>query len=343
MAEYEVEIVDKRDEWNGLVDRADYTTIFHEWDWLKAVEKHSNTKLYPLVVKKNSTSVAIFPVFVGKKLGLRFALSPPSKAIMVYLGPALISHREMKQSKKETALIESIKAVDNFLKKLEVDYVRIRTPPFLIDSRPFSWSGYSVFPQYTYVLNLEKELSKIWEDLDRSLRRSIEKSRQKGVDVREGGFEDLEFVRLNMKKRFQEMGAKVPEDYYESYFKELFEKYYPEKMRIFVAEYLQELAGGIILLVHKDRVSYWFGMSKTTLKGVYPNDVLQWEAIKWSWESGFRYYEEIDAGDDPRLRHYKAKFNPELVPWFSTSKNLSMLGKVGNTVYFSLKKLKGRF
>ncbi|ADC66053.1 conserved hypothetical protein [Ferroglobus placidus DSM 10642] len=340
MSEYLAEIVNE-EEWDELVNKADYTTIFHEWGWLKAAENYSKAKLYPLVVKKNSTPVAIFPIFLTRRFGLTLAFSPPPKVIMVYLGPALISYEKLKQSKKETILIESVKAVDTFLKGLGADYVRIRTPPFLLDSRPFNWCGYSVTPQYTYVLSLKRDLTKIWDDLDRSLRRSVEKSKQRGVSIRDGDFEDLEFVRLNMKRRFEEMGVKLPEDYYESYFKEIFEKYYPEKLRIFVAEYSGDVVGGIVLLCHKDRVSYWFGMSKTSIKGVYPNDVLQWEAIKWSWKSGFKFYEEIDAGDDQRLRHYKAKFNPELVPWYSTSKNLSILGKVGNTVYSSLKKLRG--
>ena len=36
----------------------------------------------------------------------------------------------------------------------------------------------------------------------------------------------------------------------------------------------------------------------------------------------------MDAGDDPRLRHFKAKFNPELAPWFSAVKYSSPVFKV---------------
>ena len=56
--------------------------------------------------------------------------------------------------------------------------------------------------------------------------------------------------------------------------------------------------------------------------------IILWEAIRWVSEHGFKFYEEMDAGDDPRLRHFKAKFNPELAPWFSAVKYSSPVFKV---------------
>ena len=338
MSKFDVEVEKSGNAWDELVEKADHTTIFHEWKWLKIAEKASRTKLLPLVVRKNTTPVALYPVFLGKKLGLKLAFSPPPRAVMVYLGPAIVSYEKLKQSKRESTTIEVVNAVDDFLKDLGVDYARVRTPPFFDDSRAFSWRNYSVSPQFTYVLNLSNGLKRLWENLDRSLRRSIEKSKQKGVSVREGNFDDLERIRQNMKARFQELGVKVSEDYHKEYFRDLFKEFHPDKMKILSVEYNGESVGGIVLLCHKNRVSYWFGMGKTTIKGIYPNDVLQWEAIKWSLENGFRYYEEIDAGDDPRLRHYKSKFNPSLVPWYSAVKRYSLFGRVAESVSKALGK-----
>ena len=51
----------------------------------------------------------------------------------------------------------------------------------------------------------------------------------------------------------------------------------------------------------------WVGIPKTDLVGISPNDLIQWEAIKWAQTNGLEYYEEMDAGDDPRLRSFQIK------------------------------------
>ena len=325
---------------------SDNSTIFHRWQWLKAVERHTGCRLQPLVVKKGTEPVAIFPLFLTKRYGLKLALSPPPMAILVYLGPAMISYDTLKRGKKESLLIETVESVDEYLETEDVDYLRIRTPPFLDDPRPFSWRGYQVNPQFTYVLDLKKGYEGIWANLSKSLRRSIEKTRKKGLEVREGDYSDVEYIRTSMKKRFQDMGVKVPDDYYKGYMRDLYNEFYPENFKIFIVDANGERTGGFISLCHRNRISYWFGLGKTSMSGVYPNDLLQWETISWAIKNGFRYYEQIDAGDDPRLRHYKSKFNPDLIPWYSAVKSMSVLGKLGDMVSSSfLKSLmkKGRW
>ncbi len=333
MSGLEVTVANSPKIWDELVERADYSTVFHRWGWLKTTEQNTKSELYPLVIYKNSTPIAVYPIFIEKKFGLKLALSPPPRCLQLYLGPSIVSYSGMKQSKKESSLIEVQSAADKFLDNLGVGYTRIRTSPFLLDSRPFSWAGYAVSPQYTYVLNLKRSLNQLWESLDRSLRRSIEKAKSSGVEVRDGGLDDLEFIRLSMRDRFQSMGIRVPEDYYRIYLERLYDLFHPENLRIFVVEFKGERVGGLILLCYKDRASYWFGMGKTSTKGIYPNDLLQWEAIRWAWENGFKYYEEMDAGDDPRLRHFKAKFNPDLVPWYSAVKYSSFAVRIIERVF----------
>jgi lipid II:glycine glycyltransferase (peptidoglycan interpeptide bridge formation enzyme) len=68
---------------------------------------------------------------------------------------------------------------------------------------------------------------------------------------------------------------------------------------------------------------------KAELKGISPNDLVQWEAINWACNNGYKYYEEMDAGDDPRLRHFKSKYNPELAIWYTAIKYSSRLYEVG--------------
>ena len=148
-----------------------------------------------------------------------------------------------------------------------------------------------------------------------------------------GDAEDLEFLRESLYSRFEEQGLKPEKEYYKDYLFELYDAFYPQNMKIFIAKYREERVGGLVVLCYKDWAALWIGIPKISLKGIYPNDLAQWEAIKWACENGYRFYEEMDAGDDPRLRHFKAKFNPEPVPWYSAVKYSSFVFKCMEKIF----------
>jgi len=331
MTKVELEIANKSDaeEWDKLVEASPHGTIFHTWKWLKIVEKHTNSKLYPIIGYKGSTPIGVYPLFYSKIGFVRLVFSPPPRALLLYLGPAFVGYNKLKQSRRETLFLEFQEAVNTLIRfELKSNYTRIRSSPWLIDSRPLRWTGYDIEPLYTYVIDLTKGIEHIWSNLNRKLRISIEKSKKEGVSVENGDKEDLEFLRSSLYRRFEEQGLKPQRKYYKHYLQDLYKEFYPQNMRIFIAKYQGERVGGLVTLCYKGWAALWMGIPKTDLKGIYPNDLAQWEAIRWACESGFRQYEEMDAGDDPRLRHFKAKFNPELVPWYSAVKYSSFSYKV---------------
>ena len=314
--------------WNNIVENSPQGTIFHTWEWLKIAEKHTNSKLYPVIGYKGTEPIGIYPLFLVKKKGIRLVFSPPPRTLLLYLGPAFTNFQKLKQSRRETLFTEFQAAVDEFIRsELRGNYTRIRTPPGLLDSRPLKWCGYDVDPLYTYFIDLSKGIDFVWSNLNRKLRVSIEKTRREGVSVEIGDKEDLEFLRTSLYSRFEEQGLKPQKEYYKGYLSDLYNAFYPQNMKVFIAKLHEERVGGLVVLCYKNWSALWIGIPKTNLKGIYPNDLAQWEAIRWACEQGFRYYEEMDAGDDPRLRHFKAKYNPELVPWYSAVKYSSLLFK----------------
>jgi lysylphosphatidylglycerol synthetase-like protein (DUF2156 family) len=50
------------------------------------------------------------------------------------------------------------------------------------------------------------------------------------------------------------------------------------------------------------------------------------------------FYEEMDAGDDPRLRYFKSKYNPELVIWYAATRYSSGVYKIGERLFQLLRK-----
>ncbi|MDG6251042.1 GNAT family N-acetyltransferase [Methanocalculus sp.] len=307
------------EQWNAAVESAHHSTLFHTWNWLKIVEKHTDTTLYPLMCYKGTTLVAIYPVFVQKKMHIHVALSPTSGAYLPYLGPVIPGIEAMKQDNKESLSLFVQEAVDDFLfSQLKCKYVRIRTPPRLNDARPFKWSGYEVDPLYTYRINLKNGKEQVWEGFEKKLRSNIKKAIKEGIRIQAGGREDIEFIHKSLSNRMTEQGLSTSGSI--DYLYDLFDTFYPSNMKLFIALYEGQKVAGNIVLFHKDVVYSWVGLSKSDIRGLSPNDLVQWDTITWACNSGFDYYEIMDAGVDPRLRHFKSKYNPDIEIWYSALK-----------------------
>lgn len=322
----------KEKAWDDLVISSSFGTLFHTVEWLRIAQKHLKAEYHPLMFYKGTQLVGVYPLFIQKQGPIKVALSPPSRAYMLYLGPVIADYESMKQDKKESTYIQIQQEMDTYIfHTLGCRYARIRSSPGLYDSRPLRWSGYTVDPLYTYRIDLTKGIDHVWEQFDRKLRVEINKANREGVTVREGDLDDLEFLHDTLYTRYIQQGISPVN--YKKYLQDLYQKFYPGNLKIFIAEYNGKRIGGTINLVFKKGMYLWVGIPKTDLIGISPNDLVQWEAIRWAQSNGLDYYEEMDAGDDPRLRHFKSKYNPDLVIWFAATKYSSFLYKAGERVF----------
>jgi hypothetical protein len=323
--------------WDAAVLSSPHGMIFHTWQWLKIAEKQSSTKLLPILIHKGAQLIALYPVFLQKKGFINLAFSPPPRAYMLYLGPIIVDYDSFKQDKKESVFIQIQNEVDKYIFDIKkCKYARVRSSPGLYDSRPLSWSGYIVNPYYTYRIDLTEGTNSVWEQFDGDLRRSIAKSIKEGITIRSGDKEDLEFIHQSLFNRYKAQGFR-PNDY-TKYLSSIYDRFYPENMKIFIAEYKGERVGGTFNLHFKNVMYFWVGLPKTDLGGIYPNDLINWEAIKWAQMNGLEYYELMDSGDDPRLRHFKSKYNPDLVIWYEATKHSSSFYKIGEGLMKSIRK-----
>lgn len=146
--EIEIAKEEDREEWDKLVEASPHSTIFHTWKWLKIMEKHSwmktvmkkrvKCKLYPVIGLKGETPIGVFPLFLYNSSLFRMVASPPSKVEVDYLGPLIVNYDKLKQNKRESLFMEFQNAVDEFIvSELKADYISVKTPPEMIDCRPF--------------------------------------------------------------------------------------------------------------------------------------------------------------------------------------------------------------
>ncbi len=317
--------------WDRTVMESSQGTIFHLWDWLCAVQEHTRTELCPLFVFQGTTLVALYPLFFGRIGPFKVAFSPPPRAFLLYLGPVIRGYETMKQEKRESVSLEVQKEVNRFIfQERGCAYARVRTAPEMPDSRPFRWTGYQVDPLYTYRLNLEKGSDPVKEGFNRKLRDSIRRAERVGVTVTEGGPEELQHLIQSLKNRYHQQGIR-PRDA-SSYLTRLMERFSPGYFKVYCAWYQGERVGGMIATAFKSGMALWIGVPKTSLVGIAPNDLVQWQVIRDAIDRGFQYYELMDGGDNERLRFFKSKYNPDLVAWYSAERFSSLPIKMAATL-----------
>ena len=305
-------------EWDKLVDSSPHGAIFHTWKWLKIMEKHSGSKLYPVIGLKGTTQIGVYPLFYQKKLSVKTVFSPPPQLAIPYLGPALVNYDKLKQDKKESIFIELQRQVNDFISsELKPNYVSISSPSGLLDARPFLWTDYQVEPLYNYLIDLSQGSDYVWKGFKKRLRQNINRAKTRGISLREGFKEDLELMYDSLFDRYKEQSKTLPIS--KRYLLDIYSSFHPGNMRIFVAEYQREIVGEMVDMYYGSKVVSWLGSAKANVEGISPNELIQWEAIKWACEHEFKHYEEI-GGNTPRLCHYKSKFNPTLSVYFLARK-----------------------
>lgn len=314
--------------WNELVDSILGGTVFHRWEWLKIAEKHSKSRLYPLVCLDDiGVPFGIFPLFYSRRGPLKMVFSPPPGCAM-RLGPILTA-AEPKQHRLEHLYREFQEETDRFIKGMRANYIFIDSSPGLNDVRPFIWSNYDVTPAYTYKIDLTQGEAGVWSAFQKKLRSDILRTEKRGVSIREGSGEDLAFLHESVDNRYraQNMHLLLSKEYLD----DLFQQFGGSHIRISVAQSENTVLGAIIHLVYKDTVSVWHGVAKSDVSGLAVNDLIQWKSIQWAIRNGFKKYELMGA-NTPRLCEFKSKYSPELDLYFIIKK-ADLLGKMAEQFY----------
>ena len=306
------------EEWDTLVESSPHGTLFHTWKWLKIMEKNSGSKLYPMIGYKGGEIIGIFPLFQKNKKILRGVYSPIGGVETLYQGPVLVE-KSKRQSKKESEFTEFIKQIDQFiLAILKSNYISLSSPPGLFDCRAFKWNGYQAEPRYTYVIDLTDGEEEVWNSFNKQHRNDIKRVNKKGIYIEEGfSKEDVGNIYNLLLKRRTEQG--IPTTSSEEYLLDIYNSFYPENLKIFVAKFDNRIVSGLFSILYKNKASIWVGTPRSIVNGTSPNDLLIWEAIRYACDHGFEYYEEIGA-NSKKLCKFKSKFNPDPVIYFSYRK-----------------------
>lgn len=313
-------------EWDSIISESPQGTLFHYWDWLKITEKHTRTKLYPLIGMKKGISIGVYPLFFQKKGPARMVFSPPPHAAIFYLGPVFAENKTLTQEKRENIYKDFHSSVENFiLNDLNANYISIALSPELQDPRPFTWSGYTVGPAYDYVTDLSKGEDFLFQSLDKKQRQDLNRAKKRGISVEIGGQKEINLIMDLMTNRYEEQTKIVtvtPE-----YLTDIFDKF-RDNIPVFVTRVEGEIVTGLIDLQHRDTLYSWIGNPKPRMPvSPSPNDLMAWEIIRYGCEHNIKSLVTMGAAGNERLHtYYASKYDPELSVRYNAKKTSFISG-----------------
>jgi hypothetical protein len=317
-----VEVFDQNNakEWNNIIDQSINGTLFHTWEWLRIVEKHSDSKLLPLVYfdTDDNKPFGAIPLFLKKRLGLKMVFSPPP-GTSITLGPTIIE-KGYKQHKFELAYLDFQRSMDNYIGKLGANYVYIITSPGLLDIRPFSWAQYQVTPSYTYRIDLSRSEKDLWGNLSPSLKREINQTRNKGVQVVKNNFNKrqiVDYVYDSLVDCYDKQHLKL--SLKKAYLENIQQQLDGSRMKILVAKNDDKVIGAQIFVTYKNIITGWVGSIRPGPNDLEVNGLMLWESISDGIKEGYRWLENMGA-NTPHLCSYKAKFGPQVALYFEMKK-----------------------
>jgi hypothetical protein len=326
-----VELLEDKGRWDKFVEASPEGSLFHKWDFLKTVERHSRSRFLPYCVYSGEELRCIFPFFTGRGRGMTRILSPPPLTQIPYLGPAFTpSVQALKTSGKEKILDQVIGEVCREIDTIAPNIVSITTVPNFIDVRFFIWKNYREHARMTYVIDLERSLDEIWASFNRSCRHQIRRLSAYSPEIQQT--DDVSALLDIWRKRFSELRVQVPL-LSDSYLKELVAAF-PQEMTVYNLIIDGRLATATACCVmQKERYGYWIGMVNAC-NDLNVNEYLVWEVVKRAKSEGFK---KLDLGpSDAGPAQYKSKFDPVLEPYWTLEKTDTL-----HKIHSAGKKLRG--
>ncbi|WP_123539017.1 lipid II:glycine glycyltransferase FemX [Halosimplex salinum] len=307
------------DEWDRAVERSPETTIFHRSEVLEQLAEYTDAELHLLVGYKGQEPVGVLPLFELEKGPIRAAFSPPPAASVEYLGPARLNMAKLSRRKAERRHQRFLDACFEYVDEtINPAITRIDTGPDYDDVRPFQWEGYSVVPEYTYVVELTDEddlLSRFSSDARGNIRDSYDAD----FVIEQGRKHALGLIVDQVQRRYRDQDHPVtlPSPFIER----LFEALSADEFRPYVCRVDGEFVGGILVVADGDTVYRWIGGVRPERDVDFPvNDLLDWRVMTDAIADGRERYDLVGAGAE-RVNEYKAKFDPDLMTSYRIHSN----------------------
>jgi FemAB-related protein (PEP-CTERM system-associated) len=290
-----------RSSWQAYIARAPQATIFHTLGWKKAVEQTFKLQAHYLYAQEGDRICGILPLFLNK--GWLLGASLISVPFGVYGGICA------EDEQAEALLLEEAKAI---AKQEEVGYIEFR------NLRPAGGNLPTKDLYMTFILELPDDAEVVWKTMRKRNRNILRKGIKSGLQLyrspEPGRIEEEEFTKFyDLFARTQRaLGTPVLP---KTFFKNLAVEF-DSQISLFSAVHEGKIISSLWVFFFKDTVlPYYIGYDHRYL-AYAPNNWILWEAIKYSCEHGYRYYDLGRSRQDSGSFRFKKHWGIEPRPLY---------------------------
>lgn len=319
MTNFKVEVFDTitdidKNQWNSLITKSRLGSIYHRYEWSKAIEDGMDVEPKHIVVLKDNNPVGILPNFIykHKKTPFKEALS-----IFPGYGGPIIS------PKKENEILDLMfeKLSKFFGITLISHHIRTSDPRFIRYDQYFNKKGYQIGLDWCrFKIDLTRNEDYIKSKMYGQRRRNLVQALK-----REYSTIDEEINETNLKEFYKsyekvmekvarrERAYKTPLSFLICLSKEM-----PERVRIFELFLRDEKIGQFLYLLNKEQssfIAFLAGADESKYEH-YPNIIHHWTGIKWGIEKGYKEYDLgcTRSNFNDGVYSFKEEFGAEVIP-----------------------------
>jgi lipid II:glycine glycyltransferase (peptidoglycan interpeptide bridge formation enzyme) len=273
-----------------------------------------------LMVTKGNEIAATMPILNKKQLGFSLSRMP---LITPYLGPYFPKKfRSSKQQEKLTrALIEQLPKFDFFDQNF---------PPSMTNWLPFYWEGFEATVRYSFLIDLEKNVAEIFQNISSNYRNNKIAKAEKSIKIVSD--RSLEEFYAVQKKTFDKQGMKVPYSF--GFIKKFDVTLGKENVRkTFFAIDKKERIHSVAYLTWDEETAYFqLTGSDPNFKNSGASVFIVWHAIKYAQEVLGKKRFDFAGSVMENIAKVRQEFGAEQVPYFNLknfgSKLLEVLYKI---------------
>jgi hypothetical protein len=275
-------------DWNNALLSCPSATFFHTSTWTKVLQMSYHYKPLHLTMGGNG-EIAILPLMeVNSPLTGKRGVSLP---FTDYCEPIVHNNNQFE---------EIFNYVTDYGKKNGWKYIEMRGGREFLDKHKPSECSFG------HILDMTEGAKKIFSNFRDSTKRNIKKAEKEGVQLTISDSLDSmnQFHRLNCLTR-RDHGL-PPQPY--NFFKNIYDEIISKRMGfISLATYNNIVIAGNVYFLFGEMVIYKYGASDRNYQHLRANNLVMWEAIKWSCENGYKnlYFGRTET-DNEGLRQFKS-------------------------------------
>lgn len=295
--------------WDNFVYSHPKGNIFQTSYMARVYELTQNYEPVSLAVvdQESNDIIAILQAVIVQQMG--GVLSLFSSRSIIYGAPIFDEENEN---------IEAVRTLMEHYEKLisnKVIYTEIRNmwDTWQIGSI-LDQSGYSFTDHFNALIDLNKPIDELWNQLKRDKKRGIKRSEELGITIETcQSKESIKIFYELVKETYNR--AKVPLAPI-SFFEAAFEVLVPKQkaLLLFAKDTSNNIIATQFALMYKDRIYAWYTGSREEFLKFHPGDALIWYLLKYGKEQGYKVF-DFGGGGGPNknenLREYKSRFGTE--------------------------------